>query len=99
MNELSYVPIACGDYDFLEIACMYNYDLEIITSKETLHGCALTTENSPTGEYLIIALEEHHHQSLRVDLIQKIIVKTENARFIEHTFNTRAKAIHHTDSV
>ena len=95
MSGVSYVPIACGDYDFLEIACMYSYDLEIVTTKEILHGIALTTENSPTGEYLIIALAEHHHQSVRIDLIQKIVVKTENARFEEHTFGTLRKGVNH----
>lgn len=87
MDERSYRPIACGDYDFLEIACMDNYDLEIVMTKATIHGRALTTENNATGEYLLIALEDGQHQSLRIDLIKKIIVKTNNARFKEHTFS------------
>lgn len=99
MDETPYRPIACSDYDFLEIACMYDYDLEIETTKGILHGCALTTENSSTGEYLIVALEEHHHQSIRLDLIQKIVVKTKTALFKEHTFNSAGKKINHENII
>lgn len=98
MDEGSYKPIACGDYDFLEIACMYNYDLQIVTAKLIIHGRALTIENYPKGEFLIIALEEGQHQSIRIDSIQKIIVKTKYARFDAHTFNTLGKEVNHSSS-
>lgn len=87
MNSKTYTPIACGDYDFLEIACMDNYELEVVMSTDTVHGRAVTTENNASGEYLVVALEDGQQQSLRADSIQKIIVKTKNARFAEHTFS------------
>lgn len=87
MDSKTYTPIACGDYDFLEIACMDNYELEVVMSTETTFGRAITTDNNATGEYLVIALEDGKQQSLRADSIKKIIVKTKNARFTEHTFS------------
>ncbi len=90
MNGKTYTPIACGDFDYLEIACMDNYDVELVMHNEHVRGRAITTNNDKTGEFLVIETEGGERLSLRADLIHKIIVRSKNARFREHTFTPTA---------
>ncbi len=50
----SYQPIDCGDYDFLEIACMDNYVVEVKTTQGNCTGTAKTLVTEPVGEYLCL---------------------------------------------
>lgn len=81
-----YQPIACGDYDYLEVACLYQYKVELVLPADKIRGKAITTEKNDSGEFLTIETGDGQQRSVRADQIEKMIVLTENARFAEHTF-------------
>jgi len=80
------VPINCHAHDYIEIACMYSYDLKLeLRSEETLHVKAITTatkknENGVAIEYLIA-----DSSTTRFDIplteIVKLEVKNKSAKF------------------
>ena len=81
-----YVPIGCGDYEYIELACMDRYEVEVVKQDGTVRGLAVTTEANDTGEYLVIELGNKQREPVRVDHIKKIIVRSKERRFDEHTF-------------
>lgn len=81
-----YVPIGCGDYEYIELACMDRYEVEVVKQDGTVRGLAVTTEANDTGEYLIVELGNKQRKRVRVDHIKKIIVRSKERRFDEHTF-------------
>ncbi len=81
-----YVPIGCGDFEYIELACMDRYEIDVVKLDGTVRGLAVTTQTNRTGEYLIIELDNEQRESVRVDHIKKIIVRSKIRRFDEHTF-------------
>ncbi len=56
-TEKTYRPINCGLYDYLEIACLYHYDLDIKLRDGTLLKCAAQTTLIKEGaEFLVVQL-------------------------------------------
>jgi len=86
----SYIPIGCADYEYIELACMDRYDVEIIKDDGKIRGLAVNTEANATGEYLIVQLDDNTCEHVRIDLIKQIIVLSEIRRFDEHTFDASA---------
>jgi len=82
----SYTPIDCVDYDFIEIACMYGYQLDVVMHSGTITGKAITTEKNANGEYLILENDEGTRESIRADEILKLIVLDSHAKFSERIF-------------
>ncbi len=92
----SYTPIQCQLYDYVEIACMRHYrlDIELITG-EIITGMALTTLIKNKQEFIVINLEmdsEENHpeienanqdkkQEIRLDLVKSITTLDSNAEF------------------
>lgn len=82
-----YTPIDCGDYDYIEIACMDRYEVDVIARDDRLiHGVAVDTETNDTGEYLILQTPNNGSERVRVDQIRRIVVRSENRRFDERRF-------------
>ena len=81
-----YVPIGCADYEYIELACMDRYQVEVVKHDGLIRGLAVTTETNNTGEYLIIQLDNNKREAVRVDRIKQIIVLSEERRFEERTF-------------
>ena len=81
-----YIPIGCGDYEYIELACMDHYEVDVIKHDGTVRGLAVATETDDNGEYLIIQLDKDQRESIRVDQIKQIIVRSEPRRFDERTF-------------
>ena len=81
-----YNPISCGDYDYIEVACLYGYDVELVLDENVVRGKAITTKRSDAVEYMVLQQEDDEQLSVRADEIVKLIVLTKNARFSEHTF-------------
>ncbi len=87
-----YVPIGCGDYEYIELACMDRYEVEVVKrSGPPIRGLAVTTEVNDSGEYLVLELENQQRELIRVDQIKQIIVRSENRRFDERTFEPLVK--------
>jgi len=81
-----YSPIGCADYEYIEIACMDRYVVDVVTETDTVRGLAVTTETNRNGEFLVLREDNGSRVSVRVDRIVKIIVLTEVRRFDERTF-------------
>ena len=92
----NYTPIQCQLYDYIEIACMRHYHLDIeLTSGDIISGLALTTKIKNKQEYLVISLEttpdkiapevkdttQNKEQEIRLDLIKSLTALDENAEF------------------
>lgn len=71
---MHYRPIKCGDYDQLELFCMQQAKVTIITTDdETLIGKAINLENHKgQGEFLLINCEEQGEHKVRLDKIKAI---------------------------
>lgn len=82
----SYKPIDCGDYDYLEIACMDRLDIELNFDSGTLRGVAEALETRLGEEFLIIRTTDEQVEKLRVDRINEIRVISKVARFRSHLF-------------
>lgn len=80
-----YSPIQCQLYDYIEIACMRHYRLDIeLTSGETLSGKALTTRIKDKQEFIVISADSeknHEEQEIRLDLVKSITALDDNAEF------------------
>ncbi len=82
----SYKPIDCGDYDYLEIACMDRLDIELDFDSGTVRGIAEGLETRLGEEFLLIRTPDEHVEQLRIDRINEIRVISKVARFKRHEF-------------
>ncbi|ASJ73618.1 Rho-binding antiterminator [Granulosicoccus antarcticus] len=85
-----YTPINCSDYDYIELACLDRCEVDIVKHEGVVRGCAVTTEKDSNGEYLIVQLENDLRESIRLDQIKQIVVRSEPRRFEERTFKPRS---------
>ena len=85
-----YTPILCGDYEVLEAACMYQYDIEVkLHDKTVAAGMAMDLKIHNGAEYLELSGKNGAADaSIRVDLIRSLRVRTHPSLFSEHTFTT-----------
>ena len=75
---MAYKPIQCGNYDYIEIACMRHYTLAIeLLDGEKLVGKAQTTLIKDKQEFLVIS----GNQAIRLDKIKAMTVVDEGAEF------------------
>ena len=81
-----YRPIDCSAYDFLEIACMDRYNVELRLDSETISGVAAGLEARDGQEFLIITTSAGD-ELIRVDRIRRMTVLTRPARFEVHDFD------------
>lgn len=76
-----YQPLACDLYDYLEIACMHRYQLDIeLVDGSHLLGQALTTQTTAKEEFLLIRTSDGE-QRLRMDRLLAITPQEANASF------------------
>jgi len=81
-----YKPIDCDDYDFLEIACMDGYTLDVVMPDKTITGKAVTTKKNADGEFLVLQMQDGEQELVRADQIIKLVVLDKNPRFNERVF-------------
>jgi len=80
-----YRPIDCGAYDYLEIACMDRYRVELQLENETLSGTADSLETRDGQEFLRITTQTST-EVVRIDRIRRMTVLCRPARFESHDF-------------
>ncbi len=86
-KEDSYTPIQCQLYDYVEIACMCHYRLDIeLTTDEIITGKALTTRIKNKQEFIVIDVasedaDKGTEQEIRLDTVKSITALDENAEF------------------
>ena len=90
MIDTNYSPIDCEDYDYLEIACMDRYDVELSSKGEIVRGVALNLEVVKGEEFLILRSIDTPNSRIRIDLIDHLRVKSRPCRFQERTFGRDA---------
>ena len=81
-NDSDYSPIQCQIYDYIEIACMRHYLLDIeLTSGEKISGKAMTTKIENKQEFMVIETKNSEKQEIRLDLVNSIKPLDDNAEF------------------
>lgn len=77
-----YQPLACDLYDYLEIACMHCYQLDIeLVDGSRLQGQALTTETTASKEEFLLLRTTDGEQRLRMDRLLAITPLDAGASF------------------
>ncbi|MGG2397354.1 Rho-binding antiterminator [Pseudomonas sp. SH1-B] len=77
-----YQPLACDLYDYLEIACMHHYQLDIeLVDGTRQQGRALTTETSANKEEFLLVHTAGGEQRLRMDSLLAITPLDTGASF------------------
>lgn len=77
----TYKPISCHLYDYIEIACMHRYSLEIklIDGKELI-GNALNTVITDKVEFIVVEIDGIK-RNIRLDLIKTFSALDNSAVF------------------
>ncbi len=80
MND--YQPLACDLYDYLEIACLHRYRLDIeLVDGARLQGQALNTETTASKEEFLLVRTAEGEQRLRMDQLLAITPQDAGASF------------------
>lgn len=76
--------ISCELHDYIEIACMYGYQLKLtLMDHQIVEGKAIdTTTSAEKREFLVL----DHGQQVELNKIKKLQVTTPNAKFTEVNF-------------
>ena len=77
--------IACELHDYLEIACLYGYELRLhLSNQECLEGRAVDLLTQDRREFLVIESDRRH--TVALDELVKLQTLTPNAKFAELVF-------------
>jgi Rho-binding antiterminator len=80
--------ISCEHYDYIEIACLYAYEIEIqLKSGETISGVAKTTCVNVDKAECIEVVDQAHTRLVMLNNIKHLRVVTEFAKFKEIEFS------------
>ncbi|MDP1557974.1 MAG: Rho-binding antiterminator [Nitrosomonas sp.] len=83
---MSQDAISCELHDFIEVACMYGYQVRLeLKDQQVFEGKARDITTSEKREYLIISNEQQQQQVELTQLV-RMQVLTPNARFTEVNF-------------
>ncbi len=82
---MSECRIACDLHDYIEIACLYGYQVRLtLKDKRIVEGRALNVVAEERHEFLL--LEHSPTGKIALDQLAKLQVLTPNARFTEVIF-------------
>ncbi len=87
MPTHKYTPIDCGYYDYLELACLHQYTLDIeLYNGESVSGIAHTTRSiKDAGEFLLLQSEQQRIE-IRLDNIRSVSTRDTGAHFKKVNF-------------
>ncbi|EJL05036.1 MULTISPECIES: Rho-binding antiterminator [Pseudomonas] len=78
----TYQPLNCDLHDYLEIACLYGYTLDIeLTDGQRLTARAITTRTASTREEFFDVETADGRLEIRLDQLLAIRPQDHNARF------------------
>lgn len=78
----TYQPLACELYDYLEIACLHQYDLQLeLVDGSVIEARAQTTETTANKQEFLITQTTEGIVRLRLDQLARINVLTPGASF------------------
>lgn len=82
--------LSCDLHDYLEIACMFHYQVEVLTiENEVITGIAKDVKTLPDKKEVLILQSEHPQTALieiRVTSMKHLKVLTPGARFEQVSF-------------
>jgi Rho-binding antiterminator len=82
---MSECAISCYLHDYLEIACLYGYQVKVsLNGCENIEGKALDLQTIDKREYLLIEGKTPHR--IELNQLKKLQVLTPNAKFTEVNF-------------
>ncbi|OAI09506.1 transcriptional regulator [Methylomonas methanica] len=82
---MSECRIACDLHDYIEIACLYGYQVRLtLKDKRIVEGRALNMMTEEKREFLL--LDHNPTEKIALDQLAKLQVLTPNARFTEVIF-------------
>jgi Rho-binding antiterminator len=80
--------ISCSDYDYIEIACMYNYPVKLtLKTGEVIQGSAVDTQRNQQREELIKIKTANGEALVVLDSILTLQVSIQNPHFQEVSFS------------
>jgi Rho-binding antiterminator len=85
-------PISCDLHDYIEVACMRNYRVELVLKGgEVIVGKALDVITSPEKQEFLIIDNGGEKQQIELTQLHKMIALTPNASFNEVEFKARSQ--------
>ena len=80
--------ISCGNYDYIEIVCMFKYPLELtMKSGDVICGQALDTTQNPSREECLKLRVDSNDVLVVLDAISTLKVTVENPHFNQVSFD------------
>lgn len=74
-------PIQCDYHDYVEIACMFGYEVRVATTDgQLLSGLALDTQSDGNSEFLVLKAPDRRFL-IRLSAVTSFEALTEGARF------------------
>lgn len=78
--------ISCELHDFVEVACMYGYQLKLILkNNQTIEGKAIDIVNSPERRECLV-IDNDSRQQIELTQLARMQVLTPHAKFNEVVF-------------
>ncbi|MBY0474671.1 MAG: Rho-binding antiterminator [Nitrosomonas sp.] len=78
--------ISCEQHDFVEVACMYRYRLQLVLkNRQMIEGTAIDIVNSPEKQECLV-IENDSRLQIELTQLAKMAVLTPNAKFREVIF-------------
>ena len=78
----AYQPLNCDLHDYLEIACMHRYSLQIeMIDGQSFAARALTTRTAPSKEEFLVLQNDNGQLEVRLDQLLAITPLDPNASF------------------
>ncbi len=78
--------ISCELHDFVEVACMYGYQLKLVLkNNQIVEGKAVDIVNSPEKRECLV-IDSDSRQQIELTQLAKMQVLTPNAKFSEVVF-------------
>jgi len=82
--------ISCGDYDYIEIACMHAYVIELhLLNGSIISGKALDTQRNPLKQECIKIHSQGSDMLVVLDDVKSMTVQTKNPSFSHVNFTTK----------
>ena len=75
--------MTCASYDYIEMACMFGYEVELFTKEgASIIGLAKTTKNINKVEHIVM-ITQGEERLVDLNSLNRIKVLTPNARFTD----------------
>lgn len=82
--------ISCSDYDYIEIACMHGYDVELrLLTGQVISGTALDTQRNALKQECIKMHSQGTDILVALDEVKSMNVLSKNARFTHVDFTKK----------